>query len=173
MFMARLGVFFSVLYFTHFSCESNVTATVICNNQCNHSILSCLLVRFFFASHLFYSFLYFVGDMRTFEAVDVQALHHLVDCVVFPAKGHRPHTDEMSGSDLDGDKYFVTWYDKLIPTRENEDPMDFTSPEKKVLPRPVEVGDMIQFVSDYIKNDQLGIIANAHLVHADHDDEGK
>lgn len=173
MFMARLGVFFSVLYFTHFSFESNVTATVICNNQCNHSILSCLLVRFFFASHLFYSFLYFVGDMRTFEAVDVQALHHLVDCVVFPAKGLRPHTDEMSGSDLDGDKYFVTWYDKLIPTRENEDPMDFTSPEKKVLQRPVEVGDMIQFVSDYIKNDQLGIIANAHLVHADHDDEGK
>ena len=118
-------------------------------------------------------FLYFVGDMRTFEAVDVQALHHLVDCVVFPAKGHRPHTDEMSGSDLDGDKYFVTWYDKLIPTRENEDPMDFTSPEIKVLQRPVEVEDMIQFVSDYIKTDQLEIIANAHLVHADHDDEGK
>ena len=174
--MARLDVFFSVPYFTHFSFESNVTVTVICNNQCNNSILSCLLVLlsfFFFASHLFYSFLYFVGDMRTFEAVDVQALHHLVDCVVFPAKGHRPHTDEMSGSDLDGDKYFVTWYDKLIPARENEDPMDFTSPEKKVLQRPVEVGDMIQFVSDYIKNDQLGIIANAHLVHADHDDEGK
>lgn len=147
--MARLDVFFSVL-FTHFAFESSVTATVIWNN-----------------------FLYFVGDMRTFEAVDVQALHHLVDCVVFPAKGHRPHTDEMSGSDLDGDKYFVTWYDKLIPTRENEDPMDFTSPEKKVLQRPVEVEDMIQFVSDYIKNDQLGIIANAHLVHADHDDEGK
>ena len=126
-----------------------------------------------FASYLFYSFPYFVGDMRTFEAVDVQALHHLFDCVVFPAKGHRPHTDEMSGSDLDGDKYFVTWYDKLIPTRENEDPMDFTSPDKKVLQRPVAVDDMIQFVSDYIKNDQLGIIANAHLVHADHDDEGK
>jgi len=28
-------------------------------------------------------------------------------------------------------------------------------------------------VADYIKNDQLGIIANAHLVHADHDEEGK
>ena len=112
--------------------------------------------------------------MRTFEAVDVKVLHHLVDCVVFPAKGHRPHTDEMSGSDLDGDKYFVTWLDKLIPPRaENEEPMDFTAPEKRVLLRPVEVSDMIQFVSDYIKNDQLGIIANAHLVHADHDQDGK
>ena len=117
--------------------------------------------------------MFLLGDMRTFEAVDVQVLHHLVDCIVFPANGPRPHTDEMSGSDLDGDKYFVTWYDKLLPPRENVDPMDFTSPEKIVLPRPVEVSDMIQFVADYIKNDQLGIIANAHLVHADHDEEGK
>jgi len=111
--------------------------------------------------------------MRTFEAVDVQVLHHLVDCIVFPAKGPRPHTDEMSGSDLDGDKYFVTWYDKLLPPKDNVDPMDFTSPEKILLSRPVEVSDMIQFVADYVKNDQLGIIANAHLVHADHDDDGK
>ena len=111
--------------------------------------------------------------MRKFEAVDVGALHHLVDCIVFPAKGARPHPDEMSGSDLDGDKYFVTWYEKFICERENEPPMDFTSPEKKVLHRPVEVGDMIQFIADYVSNDRLGVIANAHLVHADEEAEGK
>ena len=115
----------------------------------------------------------FSGDMRTFKAVDVEALHHLVDCIVFPATGPRPHPNEMSGSDLDGDKYFVTWLDKLIPTRRNEEPMDFTAPDKKILMRPVEVSDMIEFVSDYIKNDQLGIIANAHLVHADYNKVGK
>lgn len=111
--------------------------------------------------------------MRIFEAVDIPALHHLVDCLVFPAKGHRPHSDEMSGSDLDGDKYFVTWYEKLLPRKDNVAPMDFISPEKMELQRPIEVSDMIQFVAEYIKNDQLGIIANAHLVHADHDEEGK
>ena len=115
----------------------------------------------------------FSGDMRTFEAVDVEALHHLVDCVVFPATGPRPHPNEMSGSDLDGDKYFVTWLDKLVPTRRNEEAMDFTAPEKKTIERQVQVSDMIEFVSDYIKNDQLGIIANAHLVHADCDEKGK
>ena len=115
----------------------------------------------------------FSGDMRIFEAVDVKELHHLVDCLVFPRKGRRPHSNEMTGSDLDGDKYFVTWLDKLLPTRENEDPMDFTAPIKKTILRPVEVSDMIQFVSEYIKNDQLGIIANAHLVHADSDENGR
>ncbi|KAK9931741.1 hypothetical protein M0R45_019006 [Rubus argutus] len=42
------------------------------------------------------------GDVRVLRAVNVPELLHMVDCVIFPQKGLRPHPNECSGSDLDG-----------------------------------------------------------------------
>ena len=58
---------------------------------------------------------YLLGDLRVLEMVHVAGLEHLVDCVVFPTTGPRPHADEMGGGDLDGDKFFVCWDERLIP----------------------------------------------------------
>lgn len=78
------------------------------------------------------------GDVRILEAVDVPDLYHLVDCFVFPKKGERPHADEASGSDLDGDVYFVTWDESLVPPgRKSCTPMDYSSAKTKQLPRDV------------------------------------
>ncbi|XP_019640069.1 PREDICTED: RNA-dependent RNA polymerase 1-like [Branchiostoma belcheri] len=105
------------------------------------------------------------GDVRKLTAVDVPGLYHMVDVIVFPSKGPRPHPNEMSGGDLDGDEYFVTWYPDLIFPGPNETPMDFTAQERKWLPR-VETQDIKDFIVEYIKNDILGQIANAHLASA-------
>nr|XP_043610442.1 RNA-dependent RNA polymerase 6-like [Erigeron canadensis] len=113
------------------------------------------------------------GDIRVLEAVDVPGLEHLFDCLIFPQKGHRPHTDEASGSDLDGDLYFVTWDENLIPpSKQSWPPMEYAPAEAKKLPRNVTVPDIIDFFTKNMVNDSLGTICNAHVVHADSSDLG-
>ncbi|KAK8937273.1 putative RNA-dependent RNA polymerase SHL2 [Platanthera zijinensis] len=108
------------------------------------------------------------GDVRVLEAVDVPELHHLVDCLVFPQKGDRPHPNEASGSDLDGDLYFVTWEPSLIPpSKRSWIPMDYKPGESKLQPRDVTHQDIIDFFVKNIVSENLGVICNAHVVHAD------
>ncbi|CAL0318586.1 unnamed protein product [Lupinus luteus] len=106
------------------------------------------------------------GDVRVLKAVNVPALHHMVDCVVFPQKGGRPHPNECSGSDLDGDIYFVCWDHELIPPRE-EQPMDYTAVPSMELDHDVTIEEVEEYFTNYIVNDSLGIIANAHTAFAD------
>ncbi|KAL5716012.1 RNA-directed RNA polymerase [Ranunculus cassubicifolius] len=110
------------------------------------------------------------GDLRVLKAVNVPALQHMVDCVVFPQKGHRPHPNECSGSDLDGDVYFVSWDPELIPPREIP-PMDYSSVSSVVLEHDVRIEEVQDYFANYMINDSLGIIANAHTVFADKEPE--
>lgn len=106
------------------------------------------------------------GDVRILVAVDVPSLHHMVDCVVFPQKGKRPHPNECSGSDLDGDIYFVTWDPVLIPPRQVQ-PMEYIAAPAETLDHDVTLEEVQEYFANYIVNDSLGIIANAHTVFAD------
>ncbi|XP_051146094.1 probable RNA-dependent RNA polymerase 1 [Andrographis paniculata] len=106
------------------------------------------------------------GDVRVLKAIDVKALHHMVDCIVFPSKGPRPHPNECSGSDLDGDIYFVSWDSDLIPPKQVP-PMDYNPAPNTVLDHNVTIEEVEEYFTNYIVNDTLGIIANAHTVFAD------
>eukprot|EP01118_Nematostelium_gracile_P006894 TRINITY_DN2229_c0_g1_i9.p1 TRINITY_DN2229_c0_g1~~TRINITY_DN2229_c0_g1_i9.p1 ORF type:complete len:372 (+),score=48.35 TRINITY_DN2229_c0_g1_i9:163-1278(+) len=106
------------------------------------------------------------GDVRKFTAVNHPKLSHLRNCLVFPQTSSRPHPNEMSGSDLDGDLYFVTWDKRLIFDGPNRDAMDFTAPVAPVKHGP-HIDAVKQFFLDFIQNDILGIVANTHLICAD------
>ncbi|KAJ1267763.1 hypothetical protein BS78_07G083000 [Paspalum vaginatum] len=113
------------------------------------------------------------GDVRILEAVDVPELYHLMDCLVFPRRGERPHANEASGSDLDGDVFFVTWDQNLVPPgKKSCPPMDYSPAEAELLPREVQQHDTIDFYLESMLNDNLGRISNAHVAHADRSDDG-
>lgn len=54
------------------------------------------------------------GDVRKLRAVRRGALEHLVNVIVFPSRGPRPHPAEMSAGDLDGDKYLIIWDASIV-----------------------------------------------------------
>ena len=60
---------------------------------------------------------YYPGDIRVLKLVKNNPKYeYLNDCIVFPTRGSRPHADESSGGDLDGDEFFVSWDQDLIPS---------------------------------------------------------
>lgn len=106
------------------------------------------------------------GDIRVLNAVNKPELSHIVDCIVFPAKGKRPVSDMCSGSDLDGDLYFVTWESTLIPVQ-CEPPMEYDAPKERLEPNEIQISQIIDFLFEFIRKDSVGRISNAHLALSD------
>jgi RNA-dependent RNA polymerase len=107
------------------------------------------------------------GDIRVVEAVDIPALRHIRDVVVFPRNGDCDVPSMLSGGDLDGDDFFVIWDSRLLPRRWNYPPMNYSAPATKEENREPTVKDLKTFFVLYMKNDQLPLIAHAHLAWAD------
>ena len=112
------------------------------------------------------------GDVRKLIAVNIPALGHIKDCLVFPSKGPRPHTDEMAGSDLDGDEYALFWNCDLIFGGDNIPAMHFPTGKTQELDHKAEVEDILDFYCDYILSNNVGLLANAHLANADIFEDG-
>ena len=112
------------------------------------------------------------GDVRKFKAVNVKQLSHIKDCLVFPQKGHRPHPDEMGGSDLDGDEYAIFWDKKFFFLGPNRKPMDFPYGLSKSLSYDITVEDLVEFFCHYLIKTNIGMVANTHLLFADFHHEG-
>jgi RNA-dependent RNA polymerase len=120
---------------------------------------------------------YYKGDMRVLNAVAVPELKHIINCIVFPNHGPRPHPDEIAGSDLDGDQYFVCWDLHLIPST-TVDPLIYSvSPPNSnitdiVVDKPVQItleqyeGIKKHFISS-ISDFSVGDISTYHAIWSD------
>ncbi|KAF7682826.1 putative RNA-dependent RNA polymerase 1 [Astathelohania contejeani] len=105
------------------------------------------------------------GDVRIARAVDKKELHHLKNVIVFSQKGSRPIFNMCSGSDLDGDVYFCTWDRRLIPPQ-TFPPDNYTS-TTVLVKELVSMTDISNFYIKYMRDNELGNIANAHLAISD------
>ncbi|CAF3949624.1 unnamed protein product [Rotaria sp. Silwood2] len=107
---------------------------------------------------------HFPGDIRKLDAVDCPALYHLYECVVFPAQGQRPHPNEISGSDIDGDEYWVCWNEDLVNNATiQHPPATFDATEKVKHDGEITMKEMADFFFKYLSSDSLGILSNRHL----------
>ena len=58
-----------------------------------------------------------IGERCEERGLSSNILANYVNCIIFPKKGEVPVTSQISGSDLDGDNFFICWDKDLIPEK--------------------------------------------------------
>ncbi len=91
--------------------------------------------------------------------------------LIFPQKGERPHPNELSGSDLDGDNYFI-FYDNDLVKINYSPPMNYNLETKPLINNNIKIKDILKYYAEYTNLNSLGIIGDAHLAMADKDPLG-
>ncbi|KAF2878599.1 RNA dependent RNA polymerase-domain-containing protein [Massariosphaeria phaeospora] len=101
------------------------------------------------------------GDLQKFKAVNIPELSHLVDCIVFSTRGKRPSADLMSGGDLDGDKFFVTWDRDIIP-RTISEPAQYVGGKESIEFAEITGDVRARYFAQYT-NASLGQVKNLYM----------
>ncbi|TXT13886.1 uncharacterized protein COLE_00079 [Cutaneotrichosporon oleaginosum] len=114
------------------------------------------------------------GDVRRALAVDRPELRHLTNVIVFSTQGARPLPNMLGGGDLDGDDYTLIWDKRFVEPLKEFEPMNYTAPPPTRVPQVTQQHLNENFIN-FIMNDILGQVDNAHLATSDclspfHDD---
>ncbi|CAF4445699.1 unnamed protein product, partial [Rotaria sp. Silwood2] len=111
------------------------------------------------------------GDLRRLEAVDIPTLRPFIhDCIVFPVVESRPHSNEIAGSDLDGDQYWVYW-GKELKVNKIISPLAYTPMSKTRIPK-ITSELIVTHILDILDDQKFCIISNTHAVIVDKHSNG-
>ncbi|UJR12729.1 hypothetical protein I4U23_016903 [Adineta vaga] len=103
------------------------------------------------------------NGQRKFRVITEECMR---DVIVFPINGHRPHSNEIAGSDLDGDQYWVYWGDSLRIEQDVE-PLSYEGAKKAEVSLINQEVIVNHIVESFGAGVVLGMIANTHTVVAD------
>ena len=141
------------------------------------------------------------GDIKILKAVNNEKIYnnlcHMINVVVFSAledeNDKRPIQNQISGGDLDGDIYYVSWNKDIIdgiikrnvaPQEDPKYPLNnpINRPEENItgiingnsnsniiLEKTISMNDVILSHINTMKNDLVPLISNLYLAHADND----
>lgn len=105
------------------------------------------------------------GDVRMLKAVDIPHLRDKRNVILFSQHGERPEADKMSGSDLDGDQFAITWDERLF-LNDSSSPMDYSPSKKPTESDGINDETLLKHFINHARNDNLGHIAMLWMDHA-------
>jgi hypothetical protein len=109
------------------------------------------------------------GDVQLATAVDVPSnspLQDLYNCVIFSQHGKRDLPSQLGGGDLDGDLYDVFWDERIMPPQ-SFGPAEYPRMNPINIDREVMISDISKHFIDFMKNDNIGLLANLLLMMSD------
>jgi hypothetical protein len=115
------------------------------------------------------------GDIQTARNVIPPAGHPLRaqrNCIFFSQFGDRDLPSQLSGGDLDGDLFNIVWDPQLVTFLRPYQPADYPRVTPLVVNEKITSKHMADFFIEFMKSDNLGLIANRHLILADQRETG-
>ena len=113
------------------------------------------------------------GDIKILNAVNNPFLDHMINVIVFSKQGNRPTFNQLSGGDLDGDRYFILYNDyitnniKDTKCKSLED-LKYTEKNNKYIKNgKITIKDSINCMIKATSNNVIGQICYNHLSIAD------
>ena len=133
------------------------------------------------------------GDIKILKAVNNEKVYrnlsHMINVIVFSSledeNETRPVQNQISGGDLDGDVYYVSWNKDIIdgiikrnvppqedpkyPAQSSNNNNNINNNNNSIISKTISMNDVILSHINTMKNDLVPLISNLYLAHADND----